>query len=436
VLSLSHCRSRRWAMLLALGALGVPLAPSRAQAAAFALYEEGALGMGFAGAFTAQASDPSAIFPNAAGIAFLKGTQISLGGTLITPSTDFTGADPYPGAGRLETMDVGSTPIPAVYVSHQISDRFVVGVGWNTPFGLKSGWTSPDTFTGRFLSKQAELKGFSVNPTVGYKLADRLSVGVGLDIRLTSLTLDRNVAIVNPFTQMVTDAADVTLQSDTATNFGWDMGVLAKATEDLSFGISYRSKVKQDFSGNATFTQISTGNPQVDALVAIQLPSGSLPATTSITFPSIVSVGAAYKWKDWTIEGDVDFYGWSSFASLPVTITNRPDLSSSVVEDYQDTRQYRIGLERQIDETWAVRGGYYYDQSPAPDQSVSPLLPDAARQGFCLGGSWRQGHFKVDAAGWYVKFKDRSTNGVERDNYNGTYTGKAITLGLSLGYTF
>jgi long-chain fatty acid transport protein len=427
-------RSRRCAMLIAAGALG--LVPSRAHAAAFALYEEGALGMGFAGAFTAQASDASAIFHNPAGIAFLKGTQISLGGTLITPSTDFTGADPYPGAGRLETMNVGSTPIPAVYVSHQISDRFVVGVGWNTPFGLKSAWTSPETFSGRFLSKQAELKGFSVNPTVAYKLADRLSVGVGLDIRLTSVTLERNVAVVNPFTLTIADASDVTLQSDTATNFGWDVGVLAKATEDLSFGISYRSKVKQDFSGNATFTPIPTGNAQLDGLVALQLPAGAQPATTSITFPSIVSLGAAYTWKDWTVEGDVVFYGWSSFASLPITVTGRPDLSSSVVEDYQDTHQFRIGVQRQIDETWAVRGGYYYDESPAPSQSVSPLLPDATRQGFCLGGSWHQGHVRVDAAGWYVKFKDRSTDGLERDNFNGTYTGKAITLGLSLGYTF
>jgi long-chain fatty acid transport protein len=83
-----------------------------------------------------------------------------------------------------------------------------------------------------------------------------------------------------------------------------------------------------------------------------------------------------------------------------------------------------------------VRGGYYYDESPAPTESVTPLLPDAARQGFCLGGSWSQGHLRLDAAAWYVKFKDRSTEGIERDNFNGTYTGKAITFGLSFGYSF
>ena len=58
--------------------------------------------MGFAGAFTAQANDPSAIFHNAAGIAFLKGKQFYIGGTLIHPSTTFTGADPFPGASVTE----------------------------------------------------------------------------------------------------------------------------------------------------------------------------------------------------------------------------------------------------------------------------------------------------------------------------------------------
>src|SRR5258705_11966825 len=86
--------------------------PVPAGAAGFALFEQGAKGMGFAGAFTAQADDPSAIFHNAAGIAFLKGKQLYLGGTLVNPSTSFTGADPYPGEGRLESMSVGAIPLP------------------------------------------------------------------------------------------------------------------------------------------------------------------------------------------------------------------------------------------------------------------------------------------------------------------------------------
>src|SRR5215510_8648049 len=107
-----------------------------AGAAGFALFEQGARGMGFAGAFTAQASDPSAIFHNAAGVAFLKGRQLYVGGVLVNPSTDFTGADPYPGQGRTESMDVGIIPFPSLYYTQAINDALAVGIGLHVPYGL------------------------------------------------------------------------------------------------------------------------------------------------------------------------------------------------------------------------------------------------------------------------------------------------------------
>jgi hypothetical protein len=98
-------RSRR-VVTLAMAAFSLTLLPAPTQAAGFAIFEQGAKSMGFGGAFVAQANDPSAIFHNAAGIAFLKGNQIHLGGTAIAPKTDFTGADPYPGAGITEKISI------------------------------------------------------------------------------------------------------------------------------------------------------------------------------------------------------------------------------------------------------------------------------------------------------------------------------------------
>ena len=134
--------STRTSLVAVLAGLALALASTPVQAAGFALFEQGARGMGFAGAYTAQASDASAIFHNAAGIAFLKGNQLYIGGTLIGPSTDFTGDAPFPGAGQIETMNVGVTPTPAVYFTHQVSERFVAGVGIDTPFGLKTEWAN------------------------------------------------------------------------------------------------------------------------------------------------------------------------------------------------------------------------------------------------------------------------------------------------------
>src|SRR4029079_854498 len=123
-------KSRRaLAAALAAGILG----PVPAHAAGFAIFEQGARGMGFAGAFTAQANDPSAIFHNAAGIAFLKGKQFYGGATLINPTATSTGADPSPGAAVTETGDTGLLVPPAVYYTQPFSERIVFGIGLPTP---------------------------------------------------------------------------------------------------------------------------------------------------------------------------------------------------------------------------------------------------------------------------------------------------------------
>jgi len=419
-------------------ALGFALAlcPSSLFAAGFALFEQGARGMGFGGAFTAQASDPSAIFHNAAGLAFLKGRQLYLGGTLVAPRSRFTGDNPFPGTAVTEESDVGIVIPPAVYYSQGFSERLALGVGVNVPFGLKTQWKDPDRYSGRYISTLAELKGFSVNPTVAYRLADRFALGAGVDIRFSSLTLERRVPVVNPFSQKVVDAAAVHLESDTNTGLGFNVGLLAKPTENLSIGAAYRHRVKVDYGGSARFQPLPTGNAQLDQRVAASLPLGDLPISTAIVFPGIASVGLAQRWGDWTVEVDFNWYDWSTFSRVNLLFEGREDLNEVIQEDYQDSFQTRFGVERVLNDTWTVRGGYFWDETPSPPASVSPLLPDADRHGFALGATWKSGSLRLDAATWYLFSPDRSTRGVNRDEYNGTYESRALTLGLSLGYTF
>lgn len=427
---------RHAALPLAALAAASLVRPAPAGAAGFAIFEQGALGMGFAGAFTAQASDPSAIFHNAAGIAFLKRNQLYLGGTLVHPSTSFTGADPFPGAGTKETQSVGFLPVPAAYYTHQFSERSVLGVGLHAPFGLSSKWKDPDRFSGRFVSQLAELRGFSLNPTIAWKLADRLSVGAGLDIRFASVALERNVPLIDPFAQKVVDVGQARLESDTATKLGFNLGILARPSDSLSIGLSYRHKVNMEFAGTGSFSQIRTGNPQLDARVAAVLPSGQVPLTTAVEFPAIVSGGVAYAWGDWRAEADINWYQWSTFDRLILSFEGRSDLNQVIEEEYSDVFQYRLGVERRLNDVWSVRGGYFFDKSPAPPESVSPLLPDASRHGIALGGSWRRGALRLDGSAWTLLVNDRSTEGRNRDRFDGTYSSFVVTFGLFLGYSF
>jgi long-chain fatty acid transport protein len=429
-------RYGRSAALAASLLAGSLVSPGPAKAGGFALFEQGARGMGFAGAFTAQASDPSAIFHNAGGLGFLRGRQLYLGGTVVAPSATFEGASPFPGVGVTERTDAGLLLPPTVYYTHALAPDIVGGVGLYAPFGLRSRWANPESFSGRFISQSAELASFSVNPTIAFKLADRLSVGAGLDVRFSSVKLDRRVPLVNPFTQSVVDAADLHLASGRSTGVGFNVGALARPSETTSVGVSYRHKVKVDYDGTATFTPVATGNTQLDSLISSALPPGSQSVTTSVTFPAIASVGLAQTWGPWLFEVDVNWYQWSTFDRLAITFVDRSDLNEVIVEQYNDSFQYRFGVQREITEAWTARGGYFWDETPSPPGSMSPLLPDSDRHGIALGGSWTRGQLRLDAGTWLVLSSRRSTAGQNRDRFDGSYKGRAITFGMSLGYEF
>ena len=211
-----------------------------------------------------------------------------------------------------------------------------------------------------------------------------------------------------------------------------------EGTFAASLGAHYRHKVKIDYSGTATFTQLPTGNDQLDALVASRLPQGRPAVQTSIEFPSILSAGLARDWKWWTVVADVVFFQWSTFDQLPLTFPTEPGLDSVIPENYKNSWQVRAGVERRLEEGWALRLGYHYDRTPVPTESVSPLLPDNDRHCLSMGWSWTSTsrHVFVDGGLWYLFLPQRSTEGMNRDGYNGTYENSAFTLGASLGYRF
>src|SRR5512136_524538 len=279
--------SVRGRVLRALLALPLLALPSSVHASGFAIESQGARAMGFAGAYVAQAADPSAIFYNAAGIGFLKGKQLYVAGALSHLSTDFLGSGPNPPAGTIEKSDRLWSILPSFYYSQQVGEKTVVGIGVTRPFAFHSKWQNPDTFTGRYICLDCEVASWSINPTVAYKLADRLSVGAGLDVRLSTFKLARRlVADPNPFS-VPTDVAELTLDGSTKTGIGFNVGLLASPTENVSIGVSYRHKVALDHDAQANFVQILTGTPSVDDAVKAALPP-SQPATVSFTYPASI----------------------------------------------------------------------------------------------------------------------------------------------------
>jgi long-chain fatty acid transport protein len=423
-------RDRALRALLALPLLAVPTA---LQASGFAIESQGSRAMGFAGAYVAQAADPSAIFYNAAGIGFLKGKQLYVGGAFAGRSTDFTGSGPYPPAGTLETSSNGLALLPSIYYSQQVGQKMVVGLGVSRPFGTRSEWQNPDDFTGRYICLECKIDSWSINPTIAYRLADRFSIGAGVDVRLSKFSLSRRlVADPNPF-PVPTDVAQLTLDGNTETGVGFNLGLLAMPTENLSIGLSYRHEVTIDHGAQANLRcRSSPGTPCSTRQWRSRRRARSLRPSASPTRPASrqLSPGGLLDGR-----GRLPVDMWSSFDAVTInTSTRRPStaccrrVAGHLARG--DRRQYLIR------DDWEVRAGYGYDHSPAPTETISPFIHDADRHTFGAGGSWKYENLRLDFNLRYVLFQTSSTLGISRYDYNGSYKSGSLQVGASFGYRF
>jgi long-chain fatty acid transport protein len=157
-------------------------------AAGFSIFEQGTKAMGMAGAFTAQADDPSALFYNAGGLAFVDHQEFSVGDTYIhATKAEFEGDNPFPGVGyRAEQKKLSEFP-PHAYWVRPINSTWKIGVGLTTPFGLTTEWEKPAEFAGRFLSTKAALRAFDLNPTIGWQVTPNFGIGIGAIARISDV---------------------------------------------------------------------------------------------------------------------------------------------------------------------------------------------------------------------------------------------------------
>lgn len=414
-------------------ALAVLLAPAASQAAGYAIYEQGAAALGMAGASVASVHDASAEYYNPAALTRLEGKQLQLGGTWLNTLTSFAGITPFPGYGVTEEMKNGSFFPPTAYWTNRLGSRWAYGVGVNAPFGLGVEWKNPDQFTGRERVTKATLRSIVGSFDLAWAPIDRVSVAAGPNALFAEVELNNIGTVVGTGGEPI-NVLRAKLASDYKAGYGFNLAALANPWTDWRVGLAYRSKIKVNVdNGKATFTQIPTGDPVLDAQVAASMPANQ-GVTTQLVFPASFVWGVAWNPAPaWTYEIDGVWTGWSAFQKLPLTFAADPALNQDIIENYADQYQVRVGAEHRMERyTWRL--GYYYDQAAAPPESVTPLLPDASRHGATLGLGTVRGRWAIDVYNLFLFVDKRSTEGVERDGYDGVYKTYVNALGATLAY--
>jgi long-chain fatty acid transport protein len=448
-------------------ALGIGLAcAGTAGAQGFGIYEYSACQMALGGAgVAAPCNDGSANFYNPAAIAF-DGRLVGLAGVLIAPRGGFT----QDVTGATSDLVDRYFPVPAVYYVQPIGKSFAFGFAFGAPYGLSTEW--PEDSLGRFLGYKSKVEGIYLQPTFAWKAGDKFAVGFGLDFTMTRLELKQHADLYyvpitgTPYTfgtipggvPQGTDFADIRLKGDT-TQIGYHVGALIKPSKQFAIGARYLAKQKSEVDeGTIDTTQIMTGRSlpaflppplggaSIDQLVAPQFTVGRLQdqdAVTEVTLPDQFVVGIAIMPTDqWKILFDYQWVNWSVFDELAVV--GSAGLVERVPEKYEDTNGLRFGVEYAVKKGVAVRGGFVAHNAAAPDETVTPNLPEADRKLYTMGfGAYLGKGFTLDFAYNYLQQDDRrgrSTNcGQEEPTTacnDGLYQFHANLFGTSLTWRF
>src|SRR5712692_392807 len=396
-------------------------------AGGFSLTEHGAAASGKANAFTGEANDPSAIFYNPAGITQLPGTQLMVGTSIVKLDSTFRSST----TGENTHLEDQFPIIPHFYITHrfkQWDERLSLGLGVYTPFGIVVDW--PDNWQGRFATTNARLRVTIYNPTVAYQVTPGFSVAAGIRIADAGAEFEQKIPVGGESKVRVHDLD--------AHPVGWNVGLLYHLKEvSTSVGLQFRSELQAKFNGDADFSGAAAGAFGPTA-----------PFHTSIKFPPQLILGVSTKAiPRWTINADIEWEGWRTVGSIPKSFDGAASaLNSPGFRLWKNSYVFRIGAEYAATERLALRGGFFYDQTPIPKETFDPTIPNADLYALTTGAGYRWEATSVDVAYLFGFYEKRAINastidptlngGTGGPQVFGSFSTTAQVLVLSVTYRF
>jgi long-chain fatty acid transport protein len=356
---------------------GFLLGPTTATAQALRFQPQGAAAAGQGNAFAAQADDPSAIHFNPAGVTQLQGIQSSFGTTAMSGSIKFKGPTGADSGGDLGGS-VAFPPPSHFYVSANLGaigasrlSSVTIGLGMSSPYGSNTRFPGNAPFNTAITSVALPL--IDIKPTIAYKISEGLSVGVGVDIYTFAGFLGEGHAEqkqISAGALGIPAGASMELNGK-GTGVAVKVGMLYTPVRNeagqplVSIGLVYRSQAVVPLNGSL----LVNGTKIADT-------------STDLVLPQIVT-GAVAVWplrtskREWKVELDVEYVGWSLFKRLDIQLSNGATIPQP--QEWKSVPVIALGTEyKWLNPGWlphwevAVRSGYTHTGDPIPDRTFNP----------------------------------------------------------------
>ncbi|WP_157669545.1 OmpP1/FadL family transporter [Chitinibacter sp. GC72] len=458
-----------------IGLLGALLGSGQALASGYNFGTQSASNQGVANSGAAGMNDASVLFYNPAGLAQVEGTQVAGVLNYIMPDGKFSDTGSTNAAGRPIVGSNGgsfgvSTPVPHLYLSHQLNDRLTVGAGLFVPFGSHTDYSKD--WVGRYNTTESSLSTFNFNPSLAYKVNEMLTIGAGVSVQYidgklakqldlgssaarSALTAVCTPAPLSPQCTAVRAAA-AQISSNTAYDgssevsgddigYGFNLGATINFSADTRMGIAYRSAIRHKLEGDAKFTvpQNFASSPLGPVLgggiqAGLNAQLSNTKATLQVETPESFSINGFHQINEqWAVMADYTWTRHSRFEEIRIKLDGKAD--SVTPTNWNNTSRYSIGATYKASEKWLIRTGLAYDNAPENDANRIASIPDSDRIWVALGANYAISPSQsIDITAIYVDLAKAKVAQTDQNGatVRGNYDVSSITLGAQYNHRF
>ena len=375
-------------------------------------------------AFIGLSDDFSAVFFNPAGLTQMENASLTLFGTDLIPTASYQ----FDMAGIDTETESQMYFSGAVAYFNPVSDKLVLGLAVYVPSASGGKWKGEDLQNlltpPTVYEWESQIFVLTVSPVIAYKISDSFSIGAALNINYGMLS---------------TKSPGVGQYSEDLSGwaFGASLGVMFAPSDFISIGASLRTASNVSFEGDATMEGFAMAGQATAATV-----------TREATWPMVAGVGVAIKPLDkLTIVADAVWTNWKKLERIEVEYSDpgwQPTLDFLGVDyDYElrweDTWQFKVGLEYQLSNCLALRAGFYSDPAPSPLATQNILLPNIDYTAITAGIGYKTKKLSIDFGFEYIMGEDRVVDPFDPANVDampGTHGMMVLVPNLTLTYRF
>jgi len=407
----------------------------------------GAKATALGGAYSAYGDDPFAVYYNPAALTQIKSAMLSLGAHVVKPAMKVSrySVDGIPGGstigGTAQFSDSSHMlVVPHLGFSFPASDSINAGVGIYAPYGMDVRWPVTSDNPGAYNSYHSWYRREVINPAVAWKINEQVSVGLGISLG-RSYTGGEYLVYAPALTGLHNRSVEMDMEDDG--NWSVNTGLLLRPWKSLSLGFTYRGNTETKFRGTTGVAGLNNGDDLTGNGVPVY--NTCVSSSTEIDSPEQIQGGIRYQLHEtFSLEADMVWTRWSSIKGYTVSFDRKfldvPALgeynsgraSEYVARNWEDTTQLRFGMEWKVNEIVALRGSYFYDPSPIPDDTFDLQWPDGDKRTYAIGIGLNWGHVSMDGVIQYTCTENRREIDGESQNLNESYRGAAGSPKVSL----